>query len=62
MNYVLLRSATGMTTSLGQHTSKNTMSQMRQIWIRTANGARDLKDMNCILRITPNGWFREEKI
>ena len=35
-------------TSLGQHTSKNTMGQMRQICMRTASGARDLKDMNCV--------------
>jgi len=51
-----------MMTSLGHCTSKNSMGQMRQTWMRRADGARDLDDANCILRITQNGWFKDKKI
>lgn len=50
-----------MATSLRQYTSKSTMGQMRKIWMRTADGVRDLKNMNCILRMTQKGWFKDEK-
>lgn len=41
--------------------SKTTMGQMRKIWMRTANGVRDLKNVNRILRMTQKGWFKDEK-
>lgn len=46
---------------VGQHTLKNTLGQMRQVWIRTANGTKDLKYRNCILRMSQSGWFKDEK-